>query len=141
MGINKQQRYDQWYMDIAIRTAAMSYANRNKVGCVVVKNGQIISTGWNGAPSNFPNQCEDKDNKTLPYVLHSELNALAKLARSTESSDGATIYITLGTCVECAKLIIQSGIKRVVYLEEYRDDSGIELLKKTDILVEKFNFI
>lgn len=152
-----QKKMDELYIDIAKRISKMSHATRNKVGCVIVKDGKILSMGWNGTPACFHNACEEevelsesdainlgllelgegKHLITKKEVLHSELNAIAKIARSTESSEGATIYITLGTCVECAKLIIQSGIKRVVYLEEYRDPSGIELLKKANIMTEK----
>lgn len=143
MDTNKQKQLDLLYLDIAKRVSQMSCAKRSKVGCVIVKDDRILSMGFNGTPSGFDNECEFTNDKneleTKKEVLHSESNAITKIAKSTESCAGSTLYITLGTCVECAKLIIQSGIKRVVYLEEYRDASGIELLKKTDIIVEKFN--
>lgn len=124
-------------MNIAKITALNSKANRNKVGCVIVKDGNIISMGWNGTPNGFDNNCEDKENKTKQEVVHSEINAICKIAKSTNSSDGATMYVVLSPCFDCAKVIAQSGIKRVVYLEKYRDDSPLKFLKKIGIKVEK----
>jgi dCMP deaminase len=110
-----------------------SHCKRTQVGCLVVKNKSIISDGYNGSPSGFPNQCEDENNVTLPYVLHAETNAITKLAKSTNSSDGATIYVTLSPCFECSKLIIQAGIKRVVFKELYRKTDSIKFLHEAGI--------
>lgn len=132
----KNLKYDHLYMDIAIRVSEMSYAVRNKVGAVIVKDGNIISFGWNGTPSGFPNCCEYGD-ITKSEVIHAESNALIKLAKSTGNADGATLYLTLSPCYDCCKLIIQSGIKRVVYRDVYRVTEPIEFLKEAGILVEK----
>jgi dCMP deaminase len=115
--------------------AENSYCERRKVGALIVKNKMIISDGYNGTPSGFENICEDENNVTKPYVLHAEANAITKIARSHNSSDGATLYITDSPCIECAKLIIQSGIKRVVYSKKYRLDDGLNLLRKANIEV------
>ena len=116
--------------------AESSYCQRRQVGALVVKDQRIISDGYNGTPSGFENQCEDEQGVTHPYVLHAEANAITKLARSSNNSDGATLYVTASPCIECAKLIIQAGIKRVVYGEKYRLDDGLNLLKKANIKVE-----
>lgn len=113
--------------------AENSYCKRRQVGALLVKDKMIISDGYNGTPSGFENVCEDDSNKTYPYVLHAEANAITKVARSNNSSDGATLYVTASPCIECAKLIIQSGIKRVVYSELYHTPDGLELLKKAGI--------
>lgn len=113
--------------------AENSYCQRRQVGCLVVKDNSIISDGYNGTPSGFENVCEDENNVTKPYVLHAEANAITKLARSHNNSDGATIYVTDSPCIECAKLIIQSGIKRMVYARNYRLTDGIDLLKRAGI--------
>ncbi len=113
--------------------AENSYCKRRQVGALMVKDNMIISDGFNGTPSGFENVCEDEDNKTKPYVLHAEANAITKVARTHNSSEGATLYVTTSPCIECAKLIIQSGIKRVVYNESYRIDDGIRLLKRAGI--------
>lgn len=113
--------------------AENSYCQRRKVGCLVVKGNMIISDGYNGTPSGFENVCEDDNNVTKPYVLHAEANAITKIARSGNSSEGATMYVTASPCIECAKLIIQAGIRRVVYADPYRNDDGIELLRKVGI--------
>ncbi len=110
-----------------------SYCVRRKVGCIVVKDKMIISDGYNGTPAGFENVCEDETGVTKPYVLHAEANAITKLARSSNNSEGATLYVTASPCIECAKLIIQSGIKRVVYGENYRMSDGIDLLKKAGV--------
>lgn len=115
--------------------AENSYCKRRQVGCLVVKDKMIISDGYNGTPSGFENICEDDNNTTKPYVLHAEANAITKLARSGNSSDGSTLYVTASPCLECAKLIIQCGIKRVVYSEKYRIEDGIELLRRAGIEV------
>lgn len=115
--------------------AENSYCQRRKVGALVVKDQMIISDGYNGTPSGFENVCEDENNVTKPYVLHAEANAITKIARSGNSSEGATMYITASPCIECAKLIIQAGIKRVIYSEKYRIEDGISLMKKAGIEV------
>ncbi len=113
--------------------AKNSYCIRKQVGALIVKDKMIISDGYNGTPAGFENNCEDKDNKTKPYVLHAEANAITKVAKSTNNSENATLYVTCSPCLECAKLIIQSGIIRVVYCENYRIEEGIELLKRAGI--------
>ena len=122
-------------MRMARTWAENSYCQRRKVGALLVKDQMIISDGYNGTPSGFENCCEDANNVSLPYVLHAEANAITKVARSNNSSEGATLYVTASPCMECSKLIIQAGIKRVVYGEEYRIMDGIELLKKAGIEV------
>jgi dCMP deaminase len=136
MDTEKQKKFDQRYLEMARIWAKNSYCQRRQVGALVVKNGMIISDGYNGTPSGFENICEDDNGVTKPYVLHAEANAITKLARSSNNSDGATIYITASPCIECAKLIIQSGIKRVVYGEKYRLTDGIDLLERAGIEVE-----
>lgn len=127
---------DKIYMQIAYQTAKLSYANRRKVGCIIVKDEQIISFGYNGTPKGFDNCCE-VDDVTLPNVLHAEANAITKIAKSTMSSNGATLYTTTMPCFSCAKLIVQAGIKQVYYTESYRDTSGVDLLKDAGIGVEE----
>lgn len=117
--------------------AENSYCKRSQVGCIIVKNRTIISDGYNGTPTGFPNICEDCENKTLPTVLHAEANAITKLSKSTNSAEGATLYVTLSPCFECAKLIIQSGIKRVVYLEEYRNTDSFKLFDLSGIEIKQ----
>ena len=129
----KQRKFDLRYLQMAKIWAQNSYCQRRQVGALVVKDGMIISDGYNGTPSGFENICEDENNVTKPYVLHAEANAITKLARSNNNSDGSTIYITASPCIECAKLIIQAGIKRVVYGEQYRLTDGIDLLKRAGI--------
>ena len=131
----KQQRFDRRYLDMARIWAQNSYCQRRQVGALVVKEGMIVSDGYNGTPSGFENVCEDDSGLTKPYVLHAEANAITKLARSSNNSDGATIYITASPCIECAKLIIQAGIRRVVYGEKYRLTDGVELLERAGIEV------
>jgi dCMP deaminase len=133
--MDKQILLDSRYLRMAKIWAENSYCIRRQVGCLVVKDKMIISDGYNGTPSGFENICEDNDNTTKPYVLHAEANAITKLARSGNSSDGSTLYVTASPCMECAKLIIQCGIKRVVYSEKYRIEDGIELLKRAGIEV------
>lgn len=132
---DKQQKLDMRYLRMARIWAENSYCRRRQVGALVVKDKMIISDGYNGTPSGFENVCEDADNVTKPYVLHAEANAITKLARSSNNSDGATIYITASPCIECAKLIIQAGIKRVVYGEKYRLTEGVDLLMRAGIEV------
>jgi dCMP deaminase len=131
--MSKLQRYDDYYMDLAVRTSKMSYAKRKQVGAIIVKDGHIISQGWNGTPAGFNNTCEDLFNKTLPSVIHAEMNAITKLAKSNSSAKKATIYTTLAPCVECSKLIIQSGIETVIYKEDYRTE-GLDLLDEAKVL-------
>ena len=136
MSANKKQTLlDRRYLRMARIWAENSYCERRKVGALVVKDKMIISDGYNGTPSGFENICEDDGNVTKPYVLHAEANAITKLARSHNNSDGATLYVTASPCLECSKLIIQSGIKRVVYGEAYRLNDGIELLRRANIEV------
>ena len=135
----KRYRLDLRYMRMARIWAENSYCQRRQVGALVVKDKAIISDGYNGTPSGFENICEDDNNVTKPYVLHTEANAITKLARSHNSSDGATLYVTASPCIECAKLIIQAGIKRVVYAEHYRLEDGINLLKRANIDVKYIN--
>jgi len=130
---DKQYLLDTRYLRMALIWSENSYCERRKVGALVVKNKMIISDGYNGTPSGFENVCEDDNNVTKPYVLHAEANAITKLARSSNSSDGATMYITASPCIECAKLIIQAGVKRVVYGENYRLRDGLDLLERAGI--------
>ncbi len=132
---DKQLNLDERYLRMAQIWAENSYCKRRKVGALVVKEKMIISDGYNGTPSGFENVCEDDNNVTKPYVLHAEANAITKLARSSNNSDGATLYVTASPCIECAKLIIQAGIKRVVYGEQYRLCDGIRLLERAGIEV------
>ncbi|MEG1546459.1 MAG: dCMP deaminase family protein [Bacteroides sp.] len=131
----KQLELDKRYIRMATIWAGNSYCKRRQVGVLVVKDKMIISDGYNGTPSGFENICEDEQNITKPYVLHAEANAITKIARSNNSSEGATMYVTASPCIECAKLIIQAGIKRVVYSEKYRLEDGLELLKRANIEV------
>ncbi len=130
---NKQLLLDKRYMRMAQIWAENSYCKRRQVGALLVKNKMIISDGYNGTPSGFENVCEDEDNVTKPYVLHAEANAITKVARSNNSSEGGTLYVTSSPCIECAKLIIQSGIVRVVYADSYRLSDGAELLMRANI--------
>lgn len=132
---NKQVLLDRRYLTMASVWAQNSYCQRRKVGALLVKDKMIISDGYNGTPSGFENICEDENNHTKPYVLHAEANAITKVAKSSNSSDGATLYVTSSPCLECAKLIIQAGIKRVVFTESYRIEDGINLLKRANIEV------
>ena len=130
---NKQYLLDQRYLQMATIWAQNSYCKRRQVGAILVKDQMIISDGYNGTPSGFENICEDDNNKTKPYVLHAEANAITKVAKSNNSSEGATMYVTSSPCMECSKLIIQAGITRVVFTDSYRLEDGIELLKKANI--------
>ncbi|WP_455061984.1 deoxycytidylate deaminase [Prevotella sp.] len=133
---SKQSLLDYRYLRMARIWAENSYCRRRQVGALVVKDKMIISDGYNGTPSGFENVCEDETGTTFPYVLHAEANAITKLARSSNNSDGATLYVTASPCIECAKLIIQAGIRRVVYAEKYRLTDGIDLLEKAGVKVE-----
>ena len=130
-------KFDEKYLAMAEVWAGNSYCRRRQVGALLVKDRMIISDGYNGTPSGFENICEDENGVTKPYVLHAEANAISKVAKSGNSSDGATLYVTASPCIECAKLIIQAGIRRVVYKDEYRLTDGIDLLKWAGIEVEK----
>lgn len=129
----KQNKYDQAYMRMALEWGKLSYCERKQVGALIVKDRMIISDGYNGTPTGFENRCEDDENSTKWYVLHAEANAILKVASSTQSCKGSTLYITMSPCRECSKLIHQSGIKRVVYADEYKDTSGIEFLQKAGV--------
>lgn len=136
MNKKKLNKYDKAYLRIAKEWSRLSYCKRKQVGAIIVKDRMIISDGYNGTPSGFENCCEDENNLTKWYVLHAEANAILKVAGSTQSCEGATLYITLSPCKECSKLIHQSGITRVVYHEGYKDDSGLEFLKKAGVEIE-----
>ena len=133
---SKQSLLDYRYLRMARIWAENSYCRRRQVGALVVKDKMIISDGYNGTPSGFENVCEEETGTTFPYVLHAEANAITKLARSSNNSDGATLYVTASPCIECSKLIIQAGIRRVVYAEKYRLTDGIDLLEKAGVKVE-----
>lgn len=133
------QKFDRSYLRMAEIWAENSYCRRRKVGALIVKDNMIISDGYNGTPSGFENICEDENGVTKPYVLHAEANAITKLARSSNNSDGATLYVTDAPCIECAKLIIQAGIKRVVFAKQYRLHDGIDLLERANIQVIHLN--
>ena len=133
---DKERKFDERYLRMADIWSENSYCTRRKVGALIVKEKMIISDGFNGTPSGFENVCEDESGLTKPYVLHAEANAITKIARSGNNSDGATLYVTASPCIECAKLIIQCGIKRVVYGEHYRLTDGIDLLRRAGIQVD-----
>ena len=130
---DKQIQFDKSYLQLATVWAKNSYCVRRQVGAILVKDKMIISDGYNGTPAGFENVCEDENGVTKPYVLHAEANAITKVAKSGNSSDGSTLYVTASPCIECAKLIIQAGIKRVVYHDEYRITDGIDLLRRAGI--------
>jgi dCMP deaminase len=131
------EKFDKAYLDMAAVWARNSYCRRRQVGALLVKDRMIISDGYNGTPSGFENVCEDENGVTKPYVLHAEANAITKVAKSGNSSEGATLYVTASPCLECSKLIIQAGIKRVVYKDSYRLADGIELLERAGIVTEQ----
>ena len=135
MSSEKQKRYDLAYLKMASTWGELSHCHRKKVGALIVKDRMIISDGYNGTPSGFENACEDEDNYTKWYVLHAEANAILKVASSTQSCTGATLYLTLSPCRECSKLIHQAGIIRVVYSKAYKDDSGLIFLKKAGVML------
>ena len=132
----KQLRYDKAYMNMSEEWAKLSHCTRKNVGALIVKYNMIIADGYNGSPSGFPNECENAEGQTHWYVLHAEANAITKLARSNNSAEGSTLYITLSPCRECAKLILQAGIKRVVYGAAYKDTSGVDFLNQSSIVTE-----
>ena len=133
--MTKQERYDIAYLKMATEWAQLSHCHRKKVGALVVKDRMIISDGFNGTPTGFENPCEGDDNYTKWYVLHAEANAITKVAGSTASAYGATLYLTLSPCKECSKLVFQAGIKRLVYMNEYKDRSGLDFLIKAGVEV------
>jgi dCMP deaminase len=135
----KQQQFDLRYIQMARVWAKNSYCKRRQVGALLVKDRMIISDGYNGTPSGFENECEDENGDSKPYVLHAEANAITKVAKSNNSSEGATLYITASPCMDCAKLIIQAGIIRVVYGDEYRISDGVRLLEKAGIEIVKIS--
>ena len=139
MSNDKQKTYDLAYLKMARTWGELSHCHRKKVGALIVKDRMIISDGYNGTPSGFENSCEDEDNYTKWYVLHAEANAILKVAASTQSCVGATLYLTLSPCRECSKLIHQAGIKRVVYSKTYKDDSGLIFLKKAGVILNKLD--
>ena len=138
---DKQTQFDIRYIKMARVWATNSYCKRRQVGALIVKDRMIISDGYNGTPSGFENECEDENNRSKPYVLHAEANAITKVAKSNNSSEGSTLYITASPCMDCAKLIIQAGIIRVVYADEYRIIDGIELLEKAGIEVVQLSSV
>ena len=133
------EKFDQRYLEMAGIWARNSYCKRRQVGALIVKDKMIISDGYNGTPSGFENICEDENGVTKPYVLHAEANAITKVAKSGNSSEGVTLYVTASPCLECSKLIIQAGIKRVVYNDEYRLTDGVDLLRRAGVVVEKID--
>jgi dCMP deaminase len=137
----KQLKYDRAYLRLAASWAILSHCNRKKVGAIIVKDGMIISDGYNGTPSGFDNCCENEQGETHWYVLHAEANAILKVAKSTNNCLGATLYLTLSPCKDCSKLVIQSGITRVVYQHGYKDPEGINFLKSAGVLVEQIEII
>lgn len=132
----KQEKYDRAYLRMAKEWGKLSYCHRKQVGAIIVRDRMIISDGYNGTPTGFENACEDEEGYTKWYVLHAEANAISKVASSTQSCEGATLYITLSPCRECSKLIHQSGIKRVVYNIEYKDNSGLQFLEKAGVQLQ-----
>lgn len=135
----KQLQFDRHYLEMARIWSKNSYCKRRQVGALLVKDRMIISDGYNGTPAGFENECEDENNETKPYVLHAEANAITKVAKSGNSSEGSTLYITDSPCLECAKLIIQAGIIRVVYSDSYRKSEGLDLLRRANIELEQIN--
>ncbi len=135
----KQRKYDIAYLRMAREWAKLSYCKRRQVGALIIKDRMIVSDGYNGTPSGFENFCEDEEGYTKWYVLHAEANAILKMASSTNSSQGGTLYLTLSPCKECSKLVHQSGIKRLVYIERYKDDSGLKFLEKAGVELEQIS--
>jgi dCMP deaminase len=135
----KELKYHKTYLKMAVEWSTLSCCNRKKVGALIVKDGTIISDGFNGTPKGFPNDCEDANGDTYWYVLHAEANAILKVAKSSQSTDGSTLYVTYSPCKECSKLIVQAGIRRVVFHEEYRDTSGLIILREAGIDILKID--
>lgn len=139
--MNHDNKYDIIYLKMAIEWSQLSYCKRKKVGALIVKDNTIISDGYNGTPSGFENICEDENGNTKWYVLHAEANAILKIAKSTQSCKGATLYVTLAPCKDCSKIIHQSGIIKVVYYDSYKDNHGLYFLNKANIKIKKVNII
>ena len=137
MNKEKQRKYDKAYLRVAIEWSKLSHCKRKQVGAIIVKNNMIISDGYNGTPTGFDNCCEDEKGETYWYVLHAEANAILKTAKSTHNCDGATLYLTMSPCKECSKLAHQAGIKRLVYIKEYKDTSGINFLSEAGVEIVK----
>lgn len=137
MNSSKQRRYDKAYLRMAATWAKLSHCNRKQVGAIIVKDQMIISDGYNGTPAGFDNCCEDENNSTHWYVLHAEANAILKVAKSTNNAKNSTLYLTLSPCKECSKLILQAGIKRLVYINDYKDDAGLRFLEDAGVDVIK----
>ncbi|MEY4126959.1 MAG: deoxycytidylate deaminase [Flavobacteriales bacterium] len=137
----KQARYDRAYLRLAQNWAMLSHCTRKKVGAIIVKDRMIISDGYNGTPSGFSNRCENEDGETHWYVLHAEANAILKVAKSTNNTEGSTLYLTHSPCKDCSKLILQSGIKRVVYMDAYKDISGVTFLTNAGVVITQINTI
>ena len=135
--LDKQDRYDRAYLKMAIEWGNLSHCSRKKVGAIIVKDDMIMSDGYNGTPTGFENCCETDEGDTKWYVLHAEANAILKTARSTHSCAGGTLYLTLSPCKECSKLVHQSGITRLVYMNKYKDTSGIEFLEKAGVILKQ----
>ena len=135
----KQERYDKAYLRMALEWGKLSHCRRKQVGALIVKDRMIISDGFNGTPTGFENPCEDEDNYTKWYVLHAEANAILKVASSTQSCKGSTLYLTLSPCRECSKLIHQAGIIRVVYINEYKDTTGLDFMKNAGVAIEQIS--
>ena len=139
MRLEKQERYDKAYLKMALEWAKLSHCKRKKVGALIVKNRMIISDGYNGTPSKFENCCEDENGETKWHVLHAEANAILKTASSAQDCNEATLYLTMSPCKDCSKLIHQAGIKRLVYITEYKDKTGLDFLKEANVVIEKFD--
>jgi dCMP deaminase len=137
----KQARYDRAYLRLAQNWALLSHCTRKKVGAIIVKDRMIISDGYNGTPSGFSNRCENEEGETHWYVLHAEANAILKVAKSTNNTEGSTLYLTHSPCKDCSKLILQSGIKRVVYMDAYKDISGLTFLTNAGVVITQINTI
>lgn len=135
----KQKRYDRAYLRMATEWSQLSHCVRKQVGAIMVRDGQIIADGYNGTPSGFENACENEDGDTKWYVLHAEANAIMKVAKSTNSAHNSTLYLTMSPCKDCSKLVHQAGIKRVVYLDKYKDTAGLELLEQAGVEVVQFD--
>lgn len=137
--VKKQLRYDKAYLRLAKEWGKLSHCKRKQVGALIVKDGIIISDGYNGSPTGFPNECEDQNGNTKWYVLHAEANAITKVAKTNNNAQGSTLYITLSPCKECSKLILQAGIKRVVYTQAYKDQEGVKFLRSAGVEIEQID--
>lgn len=138
---DKQARYDRAYLRLAKEWAKLSHCNRKQVGAIIVRDATIIADGYNGTPTGFENECEDENGETKWYVLHAEANAILKVARSSNKANGATLYLTNSPCKDCSKLVLQAGIKRLVYIDKYKDSSGLDFLKKAGLELKQITEI